>query len=135
MKFPKLVIILPLLLITAFWVLPKFSFAQPCPATGCEPPDYNLSVERLLEIAQRLSCWTTRIAVALMVIVILWYGWQTMAGKDPDNLSKIKKAMTWAFVGVLVIIGAYVLINTVAVAVGITEAEINPIIAVISECP
>ena len=99
----------------------NLSFLIPVLAWGSsheELPNINLEFDNLLNIIARLSCWGIRVAIFFMVIVLLLYGWQTMASREADALAKTKQKLLWAFVGAIVIFGAFILVETVAAFIG-----------------
>ncbi|OGN16917.1 MAG: hypothetical protein A3C88_00525 [Candidatus Yanofskybacteria bacterium RIFCSPHIGHO2_02_FULL_50_12] len=78
-------------------------------------PGVDLTVQSLFGIIAGLACWISRLALIAMVVAIVIYGIQFMISQD--NSTKFGKARTnlmWALVGVLVILGTYTIIATVA---------------------
>jgi|SRR3989344_796016 len=82
-------------------------------------PGEDLEANDVINIVIGLSCWLTRVAFTLAVIFVIWVGFKFMAAQG--NQTKYGEAVTsfkhvvW---GVLVIYGMYVIIATVAYAVG-----------------
>ncbi len=82
-------------------------------------PGEDLEANDVINIVIGLSCWLTRVAFTLAVIFVIWVGFKFMAAQG--NQTKYGEAVTsfkhvlW---GVLVIYGVYVIIATVAHAVG-----------------
>ncbi|MBI2626761.1 MAG: hypothetical protein HYW77_00770 [Parcubacteria group bacterium] len=90
-----------------------------------ELPPINLEFDNLLNIIARLSCWGIRVAMFFMVIVLLLYGWQTMTSREADALAKTKQKLLWAFVGAIVIFGAFILVETVAAFIGYDDFSLG----------
>lgn len=87
----------------------------------------DLTVDKVIETITRLVCWFAQAASTLMVIAIIYYGIRiTMAGGDETKLTENKKALGWALVGLVVLLGSYVIIATVASAVG-ADTSIIPL--------
>jgi len=82
-------------------------------------PGINLTIQDVMGIITDLACWISRAALAVMVIAIVYYGIKfMMAQGDPTKLTEAKKSFLWGLVGVLVILGTYTIIATVANALG-----------------
>ncbi|MEK7138929.1 MAG: hypothetical protein AAB799_01990 [Patescibacteria group bacterium] len=82
-------------------------------------PGINLTIQDVMRIITGLACWISRAALALMVVAIVYYGVKfMMAQGDPTKLTEAKKSFLWGLVGVLVILGTYTIIATVANALG-----------------
>ena len=97
-------------------LLPSLAFAV---VDVSDQPGINLSIQDVLGIITGLACWITRVALALMVVFIVYYGVKfMMAQGDPTKLTEARKSFLWGLVGVLVILGTYTIIATVANALG-----------------
>lgn len=82
-------------------------------------PGEDLEANDVINIVIGLSCWLTRVAFTLTVIFVIWIGFKFMAAQG--NQTKYTAAVTSfknALLGILVIYGVYVIIATVAHAVG-----------------
>ena len=82
--------------------------------------DYsNFTIDNIIAIFDGLVCWLSSIAGAVMVIFIIIAGIRFMfAGGSSEKVDEAKKNLRWVLIGVLVILGANVIINTIAAAVG-----------------
>lgn len=88
----------------------------------------DLTIQSVFGIITGLTCWFTRFALILMVAMIVFYGIKFMTSQgNPGKLDEAKKSFNWALVGVLVILGTYTIIATVANAVGANYALIIPL--------
>lgn len=88
----------------------------------------DLTIQSIFGIITGLACWFTRFALVLMVVMIVLYGIKFMTAQgNPAKLDEAKKSLTWAIVGVLVIMGTYTIIATVANAVGGDYTLIAPL--------
>ena len=75
----------------------------------------NLTIQSVFGIITGLACWFTRFALILMVVYIVFYGIKfMMAQGNPTKYEEAKKSFTWGLIGVLVILGTYTIIATVA---------------------
>lgn len=93
--------------------VPQISFAA-------DLPGENLSIQDVFNIINGLACWLLRTVGAVMVIFIVWAGLRFMwARGDPAKFIVAKKNFKYALWGILVIMGVYVIIATVANAVGV----------------
>src|SRR3989338_8561271 len=92
------------------------------PATTNNSGDYqgvDLTIKGVFGIITGLACWFTRFALILIVVYIIIYGIKfMMAQGNPTKYEEAKKSFTWGLVGVLVILGTYTIIATVANALG-----------------
>ena len=95
------------------------------------PGDYqgvNLTIQSVFGIITGLACWFTRFALILMVVYIVIYGIKfMMAQGNETKFGEAKKSFTWGLVGVLVILGTYTIIATVANALGANYSLIVPL--------
>lgn len=94
-----------------------------------EFPGEDLEANDVINIVIGLSCWLTRVAFILTTIFVIFVGLKFMAAQG--NQTKYGEAVTsfkhvvW---GVLVIFGVYVIIATVANAVGVTDFSFIPLV-------
>ena len=78
-----------------------------------------LTIQSVFGIITGLACWFTRFALVLMVVMIVFYGIKFMTSQgNPTKFGEAKTSFVWALVGVLVILGTYTIIATVANFVG-----------------
>ena len=88
-------------------------------ASAQEYTGVDLTIPSVFGIITGLACWFTRFALVLMVVMIVFYGIKFMTSQgNPTKYGEAKTAFTWAIVGVLVILGTYTIIATVANFVG-----------------
>jgi len=77
-------------------------------------PGVNLTIQSLFGVIAGLACWSTRLVTIVMVVMIVWYGFQMMASQGSEEKFKTaRKSLGYAMVGMLVILGAYTIIATV----------------------
>lgn len=89
----------------------------------------NLKIQDVFDIITGLACWLTRVAGLLIIIFIVIAGIQFMAaGGDPTKWENAKKNFKMVLWGTLVILGVYVIIATVANAVGATNFSLVPLV-------
>lgn len=82
-------------------------------------PGIDLTIQDVAEIITGLACWITRVALVFIVVAIIYFGVKfMMAQGDPTKLTEARKSFLWGLVGVLVILGTYTIIATVANALG-----------------
>lgn len=108
------------------------SISQP-PLSGGNPlgnfPGENLSAQDLTSIIIGLACWLARIGTLLPVIFIILAAFKFMtAGGEPKKYQDAKNNFKTVLLGILVIYGVYVIIATVANAVGITDFSFIPLV-------
>ncbi len=89
----------------------------------------DLSIQDVADIINGLACWLTRIATAVMVIFLVLAGLRFMNARgDPTKYGNAKKNFQHVLIGILVIMAVYVIIATVANAVGRTDFSLIPLI-------
>jgi hypothetical protein len=99
----------------SLFFVPKISLA----ATGNSLPGQDLSIQDVFGIINGIACWLLRTVGAVMVIFLVIAGLRFMAAQgNPAKLTEAKKSLNYALLGILVIMGVYVIIATVANAVG-----------------
>lgn len=105
------------LLVAVFVFIAAGGFHQ---TNAAEPlPGEDLTVQNVFAIVNGLACWLIRVVTAIMVIFIVLAGFRFMAARgDAAKLTSAKKNLTNVLIGVVVIMGVYVIIATVANAVG-----------------
>ena len=92
-------------------------------------PGEDLAIQDVFAIINGLVCWFSRIAVLLMVIFIIIAGLRFMAARgDPAAFTAAKKNLNQVLIGLVVIMGVYVIIATVANAVGVTDFSFIPLV-------
>jgi hypothetical protein len=105
------------ILATAFFTFNmKNALAETNPTS---PAGIDLTAERVVSILTGLSCWFARIAVSLFAMAIVFYGIQIVLSRgNPEKFTSAKKSLGVAIIGGFVILGVYVIIATVANALG-----------------
>ncbi len=89
----------------------------------------DLTIQDVFNIVAGLACWLTRIVVAVMVIFIILAGFRFMYARgNPTAFEGAKKNFNHLLIGLLVIMGVYVIIATVANAVGVTDFSLIPLV-------
>ena len=92
-------------------------------------PGEDLSFQDISQIVIGLACWLARAASFLAAIFVIWAGLKFMtAGGDPKKYQGAKDNFRAVLLGILVIYGVYVIIATVANAVGITDFSFIPLV-------
>ena len=77
-------------------------------------PGVDITIRSLFGIIAGLACWSTRFIMIIMIMVIIWYGLQMMIAQGNDTkFTNAKKSLTYAVIGMVVILGAYTIIATV----------------------
>lgn len=88
----------------------------------------DLTIEGVFNIITGLACWLTRVVGAVMVIFIVLAGLRFMNARgDTGEWTAAKKNFNQVLLGTLVIMGVYVIIATVAKAVG-TDFSFVPLV-------
>ncbi|MDO8591370.1 MAG: hypothetical protein Q7R60_00395 [bacterium] len=89
----------------------------------------DLTIQDVFNIINGLACWATRVAMAVMVIFIILAGLRFMNARgEPAAFTAARKNFNHVLIGLLVIMGVYVIIATVANAVGITDFSFIPLV-------
>lgn len=92
-------------------------------------PGEDIGVQDVARIIIGFACWLARIASLLAVIFVIWAGLGFMAsGGDPKKYQSAKDNFKTVLWGILVVYGVYVIIATVANAVGITDFSFIPLV-------
>jgi len=79
----------------------------------------DLTIQDVADIINGLACWLIRVIFAVMVIFLILAGLRFMAAQgDPAKLTTAKKNLTQVLIGIVVIMAVYVIIATIANAVG-----------------
>lgn len=94
-----------------------------------EPPNVDLTIQGVFNIITGLACWLLRVIGFVLVIFIILAGLRFMAAQSNSN--KFTSAVTNfrnVLIGTLVILGVYVIIATIANAVGLTNFSFIPLV-------
>ena len=82
-------------------------------------PGEDLEANDVINIIIGLSCWLMRVASVLAVIFVIWVGLRFVSAQgNPTKYGDAVKSFQHVLFGILVIYGVYVIIATVAHAVG-----------------
>ncbi|MEX1064131.1 MAG: pilin [Candidatus Paceibacterota bacterium] len=82
-------------------------------------PGEDFTIQDVFAIINGLACWLIRVATLVMIIFIILAGFKFMTAQgDSAKLTGAKKNFKHVLIGMVVIMGAYVIIATVANAVG-----------------
>ncbi len=88
----------------------------------------DLTIQSVFGIITGLACWFTRFALVLIVVYIVIFGIKfMMAQGNPTKYEEAKKSLTWGLVGVLIILGTYTIIATIANFLGGDYSLIVPL--------
>ncbi|HEY4506801.1 MAG TPA: hypothetical protein VJH71_01380 [Candidatus Paceibacterota bacterium] len=127
----KFLIFLAIILLTVIPMFKAEALALPVqsglPSSGPVPsssgsvqlPGEDLTIQDVFSIVTGLTCWFARAASVLMVIMIMIASIRfSIAKGDTAGRIAAMKNFKHVFIGLLVIMGVYVIIATVAKAVG-----------------
>ncbi len=97
-------------------------------ASAQEYTGINLTIQSVFGIITGLACWFSRFALILIVAYIIIYGIKfMMAQGNPTKYEEAKKSFGWGLIGILVILGTYTIIATVANALGANYTLLIPL--------
>src|SRR3989344_2342530 len=83
-------------------------------------PGIDLTIDDVFNIINNFACWLWSVAMILIIIALILVGLRMMNARGkPEEFSKAKINFLHIIVGALVIMGVYVIIATVANAVGV----------------
>ena len=109
------------------WLVSLAAFAAKA-ADGDEFPGVDLTIKSVFGIITGLVCWFTRVALIFMVAMVVYYGIQFMLARaDATKFGDAKKSFTYGLVGILVILGTYTIIATIANGLGADYSMIIPL--------
>lgn len=92
-------------------------------------PGQDLDFADLISIMTGLACWLGRVATVGVLIFVILAGLRFMAVRgDPKAFTDAVTNFKRVLLGILVIYGVYVIIATVANAVGITDFSFIPLV-------
>ncbi len=81
-------------------------------------PGIDLTIQSLFGIIEGLACWASRFVIVFIVIMLIWYGIQFMTAQaNTEAFNNAKKALNYAIIGIIVVLGANTIIATVAHAI------------------
>lgn len=94
------------------WILPCIAIILI--AGGNAVAQNELSAEGVVNIFERLAKFAIFVGIALVVIYIVLAGIKiATAGGDMSRLQEGKDGIKWGLIGAVVILGVYVIINTI----------------------
>uniref|UniRef100_A0A7V3J991 Uncharacterized protein n=1 Tax=candidate division CPR3 bacterium TaxID=2268181 RepID=A0A7V3J991_UNCC3 len=89
----------------------------------------DITIEDVANIIEGIACWLTRIATAIMVIFLVLAGLRFMNARgNPTAYQAAVKNFQNVLIGILVIMAVYVIIATIAYAVGRTDFSLIPLV-------
>jgi len=89
----------------------------------------DITIEDVANIIEGIACWLTRIATAIMVIFLILAGLRFMNARgNPTAYQAAVKNFQHVLIGILVIMAVYVIIATIAYAVGRTDFSLIPLV-------
>ena len=98
-------------------------------ATGSGYQGIDLTIQSVFGIITGLACWFTDFALVLIVVYVVIYGVKfMMAQGDPTKYGKAKVSLKWGLLGILIILGTYTIIFTVADFLGGDYTLLTPLI-------
>src|SRR3989338_9261500 len=101
---------------TAVLLLAKSAFAG-IPLDNA--PGINLTIQDVLRIITGLACWISSVALVFIVVAVVYFGVKFLTAQgDPTKLTEARKSFMCGLVGIIVILGTYTIIATVANALG-----------------
>lgn len=90
-----------------------------------DQPGVDITIQQIRNAIITLVCWTTQIAIFIIVFFVLFYGWLFFKSQgNPTKTGEAWKALRYGLLGIIVILGAYTIIATVTNALG---GKANPI--------
>lgn len=82
-------------------------------------PGVELTAVKIFRILNGLACWATRIAIMLIIAALVVYGLQFLFSRgNPAKMQAASRSFWLGIVGIIVILGAYTIISTVAFSIG-----------------
>lgn len=98
-KISLLILMFLIMAIPFFWI-------QAAKGDATEGSISNpLNADSFSELIQGIINWVIIIGQSIAVIMIIWSGFLFMTSEgDPEKISKAKKSLTWALVGLLVLL-------------------------------
>ena len=98
-----------------FSLMPVLGATSSVSAGLANSPGVNLTIQSLFGVVAGLACWSTRFVTIIMVVMIVWYGLQMMLSQENGTkFAAARKSLGYAVIGMVVILGAYTIIATVA---------------------
>ncbi len=83
------------------------------------PAGIDISIDQVYGIIKGIACWLMRAAVAVIIVFVLFSGYKFLVSKgDAAKVVEARKNLVYVIIGIAVIAGVYVIIGTVATAIG-----------------
>lgn len=80
-----------------------------------ELPGVDITIGGLGNLVTRFTCWVIQIILAIMVIALVAAGVRFFLVRgNPSNETKAKDNLKWVLAGIAVILGANIIISTIA---------------------
>ncbi|MFA4880391.1 MAG: pilin [Candidatus Doudnabacteria bacterium] len=99
-----------------------FSVAHSALAISVELQNPLSGTETVTGLINKITGWVLGIAGSIMMIVLIFAGFRYLtAGANEDRAKSAKKMLTWAIIGIAVIVGAAAITNAVMDALGVPD--------------
>ena len=101
------------MLMAVVMLMPLLAVAQTAPGQG-QPPDYPLSTVRIIGLVKNAVNFLILLGGIIAVLYIVVAGFKYIfAGGDPEAAGKARTMLWNGLIGLVIIIGAYVIARTV----------------------
>lgn len=111
-----------LLLICSIISILGFSIAHSASALEISLQNPLTGAETVTDLINRITGWILGIAGSIMMIVLIFAGFRYLtAGADEERAKNAKKMLTWAIIGIAIIVGAAAITNAVMDALGVPD--------------
>lgn len=88
----------------------------PCDGVNCTLEDIFVLINTIIRFA------ITRLFFPIFIVLILYVGWSYLsAGGNPGKVAKVKSMAFNLFVGVILILGAWLIVRTAINVIGVKE--------------
>lgn len=95
---------------------------------GAGPVGKDFTIQSVFSIVIALTCYISRMAIVAMIVYIIWFGIKfLMSQGDPAEFTKARKSLYYGLIGIIVILGTYTIIATVANIFGADSVRFIPI--------
>ncbi len=82
----------------------------------------DLDINGVYKIIVGIACWLMRVSVALIVIFLIYSGFKFLISKgDAAKVVDARKNLQSVIIGIVVIVGVYIIIGSIATAIGAGE--------------
>ena len=115
--------IIPIIILGILVAFPAYAGIVPTCATGSSTPTLNC----FLDLAVNVSNWILGITGSFALLMFVYGGFMILISRgQQDQIKKGRDALSTAIIGVIIIFGAYVMINFAVKAVGGTFSTTPP---------